>query len=324
MHKNKEVYQKLCDQEPSIPLFSQPWWLDAVAGPDGWGVALVEKGGLVLASMPYTRQRRAGFVISTQPWLTLSLGPWLRPSTAKLPRRIGQQKELLQGLIAQLPPFHHFEQKWHYEQTNWLPFRWRGYRQTTEYSYVLPDLTDLTSVWEGFQENIRKEIRKAGNRVRLCVRDDRPLEDMLRLHRQTFERQRRSAPCPDEVISRLDAACAERGQRRLFVAEDVQGRQHAAVYIVWDSNSAYYLLGGGDPQLRNSGAASLCMWEAIQYAATVSRRFDFCGSTAEPIENFVRAFGGNQCPYFCVSKTPSMVLAGYRFLTSLLPATQAA
>src|SRR5690606_9005660 len=156
--------------------------------------------------------------------------PWLRPSTAKLPRRIGQQKELLQGLIAQLPPFHHFEQKWHYEQTNWLPFRWRGYRQTTEYSYVLPDLTDLTSVGEGFQENIRKEIRKAGNRVRLCVRDDRPLEDMLRLHRQTFERQRRSAPCPDEVISRLDAACAERGQRRLFVAEDVQGRQHAAVY----------------------------------------------------------------------------------------------
>ena len=324
MHNNKATYRLLCEQEPSISLFSQPWWLDAVIGPDGWDVALIEKGGLVVATMPYLRQRRAGFLISTQPWLTLSLGPWLRPSTAKLPRRLGQQKELLQGLIAQLPRFDHFEQKWHYDQTNWLPFRWSGFRQTTDYSYVITDLSDTRAIWDGFQENIRKEIRKALNRSQLCVRDDRPLDDMLRRHRLTFERQHRATPCPERVIHSLDAACAARGQRRLFIAEDVQGRQHAAVYMVWDSNSAYYLLGGGDPALRNSGAASLCMWEAIRHAATVTRRFDFCGSTAEPIEQFVRAFGGLQCPYFSVSKTPSKLLAGYRFLTTMLPASQTA
>jgi hypothetical protein len=324
MHtNNKEAYKKLCEEEPTIPLFSQPWWLDAVATPEGWDVALVQKGGIILASMPYMMQRRAGFLISTQPLLTLSLGPWMRPSTAKLPKKIGQQKELLQALIAQLPSFHHFEQKWHYEQTNWLPFRWHGFQQMTEYSYVLPDLSDMSKVWEGFQENIRKEIRKASNRVQLCVRDDRTIDDMLRLHRMTFERQGKK-PCPEEVIRRLDAACAGRGQRRIFIAEDVQGRQHAGVYIVWNADSAYYILGGADPKLRNSGAASLCMWEAIRFASTVTRRFDFCGSVTEPIENFVRAFGGNQCPYFCVSKTPSKVLAAYRFLTSLFPVLRAA
>lgn len=322
MHK-KETYRLLCGQEPSIPLFSQPWWLDAVAGPGGWDVAVMEKGGLVLATMPYLTRRRAGFLISTQPWLTLSLGPWLRPSGAKLPRRIAQQKELLQGLIAQLPRFDHFEQKWHYDQTNWLPFRWSGFRQTTEYSYVIPDLTDLHAVWDGFQENIRKEIRKATGRMQLCVRDDRPLQDLLHLHGLTFGRQGRSIPFPPEVMCRLDAACTARQQCRLFVAEDVEGRQHAAVYLVWDESSAYYLLGGGDPALRNSGAASLCMWEAIRHAATVTERFDFCGSMAEPIEHFVRAFGGRQCPYFSVSKTPSRMLASYLFLNSLRPASQA-
>lgn len=324
MSDKKEAYRKLCEEEPSIPLFSQPWWLDAATGSDGWDVALVEKGGQVLASMPYVKRRRIGFRISTQPWLTLSLGPWLRPSNAKLPRRIGQQKELLQALIAQLPPFDHFRQAWHYSQTNWLPFHWRGFRQTTDYSYVLPDLRDLQAVWDGFQENIRKEIRKATSRARLCVRDDRPLEDMLRLHRMTFGRQGKEPPFPEDVIYSIDAACAERGQRAIFIAEDEQNRQHAAVYIVWDVNSAYYLLGGGDPVLRTSGAASLCMWEAIRHSSMVSQRFDFCGSMAEPIEQFVRAFGGQQCPYFSVSKTPSKMLASYLFLASLRPESQRA
>jgi len=320
----KPAYRRLCEQEPSIPLFSQPWWLDAAAGPDNWNVALVEKGGLVLATLPYLAHRRAGFRIVTQPWLTLSLGPWLRPSTAKPPRRIAQQKELLQGLIAQLPPFDHFHQKWHYDQTNWLPFRWGGFQQTTSYSYVIPDLGDLRAVWDGFQENIRKEVRKASSRAQLCVRDDRPLDDLLRLQHLTFNRQGKPLPYPVALLRTIDAACASRGQRRLFIAEDVQGRAHASVYIVWDDNSAYYLLGGGDPALRTSGAASLCMWEAIRHAATVTKRFDFCGSMVEPIEHFVRAFGGLQCPYFSVSKTPSRMLAGYLFLKSLRPMPQAA
>ncbi|NLC36034.1 MAG: GNAT family N-acetyltransferase [Alcaligenaceae bacterium] len=324
MRYKKEAYRQLCEQEPSISLFSQPWWLDAVTGPDGWGVALVEKGGQILATMPYLERRRAGFRLSTQPWLTLSLGPWLRPSTAKPPRRISQQKDLLQALIAQLPPFDHFQQKWHYSQTNWLPFRWSGFRQTTDYSYVIPDLSDPNAVWDGFQENIRKEIRKASNRFQLCVRDDRPLEDMLRLHHMSFARQGRLAPCPEHVVRAIDTACAQRGQRAFFIAEDSQSRQHATVYVVWDANSAYYLLGGGDPELRNSGAASLCMWEAIKHVSTATRSFDFCGSMAEPIEQFVRAFGGTQCPYFSVSKTPSKMLAGYLFLDSLRASSQRA
>lgn len=45
MHEKKELYRKLCEQEPSIPLFSQAWWLDAVCGEAAWDVALVEKGG---------------------------------------------------------------------------------------------------------------------------------------------------------------------------------------------------------------------------------------------------------------------------------------
>src|SRR5690606_4719314 len=113
------------------------------------------------------------------------------------------QKELLQGLIDQLPPFDHFRQKWHYSQTNWLPFHWSGYQQSTDYSYVLPDLSDLHAIWEGFQENVRKEIRKASGRSQLCVRDDRGLEDVLKLNRLTFHRQGKPVPFPEQVLRSL-------------------------------------------------------------------------------------------------------------------------
>src|SRR5690606_13716638 len=99
--------------------------------------------------------------------------------------------------------------------------------------------------------------------------------------------------------------------------EDGGGRQHAGVYIVWDSESAYYIMGGGDPELRNSGATSYCMWEAIRFSATVSRRFDFEGSMIEPVERFFRAFGAELTPYFQISRSKSLILGTVNFVRML-------
>ncbi|QPT41279.1 GNAT family N-acetyltransferase [Oligella ureolytica] len=103
----------------------------------------------------------------------------------------------------------------------------------------------------------------------------------------------------------------------MFIAEDEQGRHHAGVYLIWDDNTAYYLMGGGDPDLRNSDATSLCMWEAIQFAATVTKNFDFEGSMIEPVERFFRGFGAVQTPYFSISKTNSKLIKTYRFLQEI-------
>ena len=64
----------------------------------------------------------------------------------------------------------------------------------------------------------------------------------------------------------------------------------------------YSVLGGGDPELRNSGAQTLAIWESIKFASTVCRSYDFLGSMIEPIEKFVHDFGAVQKPYFEISK----------------------
>ena len=304
---SKQKYRGLCATEASIPIFSRDWWLDAVCDNAAWDASVVEQAGSV-GVMPYCISKRGVFRLLTQPKLTQTLGPWFRLSTAKYAKALAQQKDVMEALIDQLPQFDHFSQNWHYTQTNWLPFHWRGFKQTTYYTYVLPDLRDETNLWSGLLENIRREIRKASNRYNLYVTNDVNISDFLALNRMTFSRQGKTATYSESLVRRLDAVCAARACRRILVAKDAEGRIHAGTYIVWDENSAYYLMGGADPQLRNSGAGSLCMWEAIKHAATVTKQFNFEGSMIEAIERFFRAFGAIQVPYFNLTKTPSRLL----------------
>lgn len=317
MTHSVDKYRALCAAEPSIPLFSRAWWLDATAGSNQWDVALVESGGRVVASLPYVKRERLGLTLLSQPALTQCLGPWLHHLEGKSASRLAQQKEWLKALIDQLPPFDHYSQNWSWRNTNWLPFYWAGFRQTTRYTYILNDLRREPDLWRGLRENIRTDIKKANERFHLRVRHDLSLDDFLLLNTMTFQRQGLAAPYSESFLRAVDAACVEQSCRRILIAEDEQGRHHAGVYIVWDQDSAYYLMGGGNPELRNSGATSLCMWEAIQFAASVTQRFDFEGSMLEPVERFFRAFGATQTPYFSIEKTPSRILRAVHLLREL-------
>ena len=163
---------------------------------------------------------------------------------------------------------------------------------------------------------IRTDIKKAQNRFCLNVCTDLGIDAFLTMNEQTFARQRMKLPYSRDFVKKLDNACKEHNARKIFFAKDMDGRIHAAVYIVWDENSAYYLMGGSNPDLRNSGANSLCMWEAIKFASTVTKAFDFEGSMIEPVERFFRAFGAKQKSYFQMSKINSPVVKIYRDIRS--------
>lgn len=318
MSTNKAQYRKFCEQEARLPVFSQAWWLDAVAGSDGWDVALVKKDERVIAAMPYAFTKRYGMRVIAQPALTMSLGPWLLPSEGKAGTRLAHEKKVMQSLIEQLPRFDHFTQNWHSDLTNWLPFYWNGFSQTTRYTYVLPDLTSTDALWAGFDTSTRASCKKATERYQMQVRDDLPLDTFIKLHQMTLNRRGISSQYSADYIRRLDAACAKHGRRKFFIVVNAEGRPCASNYIVWDDSSAYGLMNGVDPEMRNTGAATLCMWEVLKFASTVTRKFDFFGSMNETIEPFVRSFGAHQVPYFTISKTPSRLLRLRRGLQAVI------
>lgn len=284
------------------PVFYQPWWLEALA-PGRWDYAIVWRGEEIAAALPYVKGRGiGGTTVLEMPKLTQSLGPWLRPTEAKYARMLSEQKKLMTELIEALPPHDFFVQKFHPDITNWLPFHWQGFSQTTRYTYQVAPLSDLDAVWKGFVESIRREIRKAENRIGIRVVDDLGVDAFLDINEKTFERQNDSLHYSREEVQRMDAACAERDARKILFAVDPDERIHAAVYLVHSPSCAYYIMGGGDAELRTSGAHSLLIWKAIEYAATVSETFDFNGSMIDPIERFFRSFGARQTPIFQVSR----------------------
>jgi hypothetical protein len=290
-------------------LFRQPWWLDATAGAGGWGEVCVREGGRTVASLQYALRRRWGMTTLSMPPLTPVLGPCFGKLDGKVSQILAREKDLTESLHAQLPRHDYFAQNFSANVTNWLPWYWLGYSQTTRYTYTLDLTQDEATLWAACLPKVRSDVRKAATRFAIAVKTDLGLDAFIGVQNLTFSRKRVQSPLRRSLIERVDAACAERGCRRIFLAADGAGRVHAGVYLVWDSTRAYYLMGGGDPNLRNSGATSLALWEAIRFARTVAPVFDFEGSMMEPVERFIRGFGATQVPYLRVWRAPGRLTA---------------
>jgi hypothetical protein len=233
------------------------------------------------------------------PKFTQTWGPVLAPAPGKRVRALSHEMEILRTFAGYLSGQILFYQRFHPSLGNWLPFYWAGFKQSARCTYVLDD---LHAVWDGMAPNIRTKIRKAeksGITVGPCT-----IGDVFETAVKVFARQNSKASFAREHLERLDIAAREHHAGACFAARDGQGRTHAATFIVWDRKRCYYLAGGADPELRQSGAQSLLVWHSIQFGAERSEVFDFEGSMLEPVEQFFRAFGAKQVPYHQILKVP--------------------
>ncbi len=309
----KAFYRDFCLAAPDVPVFAQPWYLDACAAGGDWAVVLARDAGRVVAALPYFYKQKGPFRYVTMPPFVKMLGPYLLPEFRGV---LKKEHALLEELIAQLPNFAAFKQNFYPTATNWLPFYWHQFRQTTYYTYRLNGLHNLPLIEAGLNRNIRRNIQKAQQAVRV-VHHLAP-EQFYRVNKMSFDRQGLSMPYSWAQFERHDAALAAHGARQFFFAVDAQDRIHSAAYLIWDQQAAYYHLSGDDPALRESGAGLLLIWEAIRYASEVLGLacFDFEGSMLPAVERIRVQFGAVQTPYFFVWKYNSPV---FELLEKLKP-----
>lgn len=294
-----EKYRKFSETERTVPIFSRGWWMDAVCG-ENWNVILVEKNDRIIAALPYFLQDKE---IRKAP-LTQNNGIWIHyPLNQKYEKKLSYENRLMNLIIDEIEALDldKFQQYFHYSLTNHLPFYWRGYEQTTRYTYVISNTSNVEELFNHFSSAVRNKIRKAEKNV--TVKEDLGIAQFYDLNKMTFERQNVTIPYSFKLVSRIDKACESRNARKIYYAVDEQNRTHAAAYFVWDDESVYYLMAASDPMFRYSQSLSLLIFEGIKLASRLGKKFDFEGSMKRNIEEHFRQFGAKQFPYHHIQKT---------------------
>jgi GNAT superfamily N-acetyltransferase len=299
-HQLGEEWDVFVTASPQGSIFCRSWWLDAVC-PDAYQVLVLRRGGRIVAGLAMRYSRQLGFDALHMPPITPILGVLLAPPTsANYEKNLSHEMDTLRSLAAAVPAASYFNTYCHYAFTNWLPFYWAGFQQTTFYTYAFEDLTDLQKILDGFHHSKRKNIKRAETLV--SVRDDMTAADFFRNHELTLAKLGERVSYSREVFLRLHAACVAKGAAKTWYAIDAEDHIHAAIFVVFDERSAYYLVSSIDPDERNSGAATLLIKHALEYLAPRTCRFDFEGSMIEGVETSFRRFGAKQIPYFSLTR----------------------
>lgn len=309
---NKDEYVKwdeFVEESPQGNIFNKSYWLKQVS--DEFKILVAEENNKIVGgiALPSIRSK-----LYKNPKLTPQLGViFSKPNNKqKYCSIISNQMEITEALIKKLPKFNLFNYNFNYNYTNFLPFIWNGFSVNVNYTYIIEDLTDLDKVHSNFDYDVKYTIKKA-QKNNLRVTDEFGIKEFFEVNKKTFNRQGINMPYTFEFLSELDSVLDEHGNKKIFFALDNENRIIAGIYILYDSECAYYLMGGADPEFRNTGAQTFLIWEGIKFASTVSKKFDFEGSMIKSIEKPFREFGGTQKIIHGVYKSDKLTEIAYNF-----------
>ena len=318
---NKELYLTFCKEQPKIPIFSQPWWLDAVCSDENWDVILIIRNNVIVASFPFYKSKKEtifGMNRIAMPILTQKLGPFIiYPPNQKIASKLSYEKEIFSEIINQIPKCDHLSINFDYYYTNWLPFYWNGFNQTTRYTYIIEDLSNPKLLFDNFSENKRGDIRKAQKLV--TIKYDLSCEEFLTYYCNSLSKLNDSLNYSKELFRNIYESAHFRNQGKIIYAvgkenvEDIYG----AIFYIWDAFSIYVLVTAFDPDFRTYAASSLLFYQIMVDNMNTGLKFDFEGSSIEKIENSYNKFGTKQVPFFVISKEYSRRFKVYSCLKEL-------
>jgi len=307
-NSNKSTYRQLCEEKP-IPLFMQAWWMDAACGADNWDVLLFERNGLVQGVLTYLLVKKFVFRCVLQPQLTQYNGVWINyPEKLELEERLTLEKVIMTDLIEQIEKkrIHYFNQNFHYSITNWQPFFWKGFSQTTRYTYLIEDISNPDNVYTNFSYAKQKHIKKSEGK--LLIDFNLNEDEFYAFHVKCLKQKGENILYSKALFSALYSASLQRNKGMVISARDERGNIHAALFVVWNRESAYNLISAIDIDNKSSGASTLVVWEAIKFLSDKTNIFDFEGSMIEGVAQSFQQFGTIQQSYFNISKSYSSII----------------
>lgn len=293
---SKELYVAYCSKH-SVALFFSPGWLKMLGG--SWDVLHIAEGDASVFFVYHT-EKKLQFKIIRNGFLTPYSG-FLFPGKAP---SVEIQQLLVSKALQRLPNFHELHMDLHPGLDLRLTFD--SFLTEEKITNILT-IEDMEAVRKAYKPALKRQINKATQILHVEEKDD--IQLFFQLHQKTFQKQHLKTITPLSEFENTWNYCKKKQCGKLLFAVDTNKNVHAALFLCYDDEVAYYLAGGTDAAFYGSGAMSYLMHTAIQLSSELGKkRFDFEGSMIASVNKFFSNFRPTVCPYFTISKKDSMLL----------------
>ncbi len=278
-------------------VFHQRWWLDATTGGD-YAEAEVAQGGRRVGWFPYAVAHVfAGHRVCAMPVLTHFLGPAIDDGPGAACNRVLRRAQITRELLAQVPQTSGFWQVMHRGTNDTLVYQELGYEAAVQFTFEVA-AAPAEVLWRNMRDKTRNVIRRAEEQHGVSSLD---AASFAAGYTGNLRRAGSPSRYSSALIERVCQAAISRGQGRILAAEDNDGEVAAAIFYVWDTQAAYYLLSSRRADSGN-GAVSLLLWHAMKDIAARGLVFDFEGVVTAGSALFFTGFGGVIVPRYVVSR----------------------
>lgn len=297
MANSKALYSEWVATQDSLPIFMQPWWMDAVCAGKEWDVILVHQNGRIIAAMPYLLRKRLGGLLRfiLMPPQTQINGVWMEKGA--------DEQYVADEIAKQIDALNIDYYYQHFPLRSPIPrlLGKHGFLVEERVTYRIDDLSDIETIVRHMSKNKTRQLKHA-EELGLTIDWDVDAEQFYRLHKQLLEERGRHISYSREFLLVLERKTHRLGQSQILVVRNQAGEVCAGVYLVWDQKSMYYLIPFFNPALKDSGAGTLIALESMKLAKEKGLHFDFEGSMVRSIASHYRQMGGDPTIYCSVEK----------------------
>ena len=297
---NKELYTEWSKSQTSLPIFMQPWWLDAVCAGREWDVILIkgEKEDEVLAALAYMLCHKWWMRWIDMPQETQIGGLWLDENREFEAERL---TTICQEASTQLASkkLHYYYQQFPVGSPCPEQFSALGFKTKERITYRLNDISDLDKTIDGFSKNKKRQLQKA---LSLHMETEMTAEEFFHFHLQCMQKQKKHLSYSREFLLVLEQKLRKHHQSQIISICNADHTPYAAALLVWDKCRMYYLIPCYDPEYKESGASALLVLESIKLAREIGVTFDFEGSMISGVAKHYKQFGPAAASYYSVEK----------------------
>lgn len=282
---DRQRYMAFCERfSAQMPLFFHSWWLDAVCGPDSWRPIIQDSGACI---WPVYMKRKFFIHYATQPPFTPLLGCWAPDQPITAPE--------ITHWLQQCWPLPYLVQHQAGTPADNLVFHSANFTLTPYLQYLIPPEIKADQLFRNFNENARRNIRKANQQLTITEETDTAI--LHQLVTMSYQRHHIPFTTSKETLQSIYQALSERKQGVIWTAKDTQNRIHAVILLAWDPHTMYYLAGGLDHHIPQVGASRWLLWNAICTSREMGLAFNFGGGLTPSIDAIYQSMNGQPVPW---------------------------